>query len=367
MSQISTHLQRHHNSGIYYFRLTVPEQLRPAIGKREIKTSLRTGLRSEATLIAMACYLDAQKLFHRIEVEMGKNDSRLGYITGTVKKPDGTEVTVSIDRKDPAEEAQIASQLLGISGGNSPDNKVSQPKAAPIPDSHRLSVIIKKCVTEHKASNAWTPKTIAENQAIFQLMKEILRNPMIESIGFQEARRVKEVLLELPPNYRKKYPGMTIKQAITAYTGEPISLTTRKKYMRRISSLFNWAVNNGYCHDNPFNKMTFAGKDPLPHEQRKRFDRSDLDKILNPAGFNKTVLRKNYQYWLPLLALFTGARLEELCQLHIDDIRTEDGVPVVDINDQGKKHLKTKASKRLISCSKSSLHWLGNQSRARQS
>ena len=66
MSRISSHLQRHPKSGIYYFRLAVPERLRSAICKREIKRSLRTGLRSEVTLAAMHCFVQAQELFKRV-------------------------------------------------------------------------------------------------------------------------------------------------------------------------------------------------------------------------------------------------------------------------------------------------------------
>jgi integrase len=49
-----------------------------------------------------------------------------------------------------------------------------------------------------------------------------------------------------------------------------------------------------------------------------------------------------------LLGLYTGARLEELCQLHQEDVRDEEGIWVISINDQGEKKLKTHASKRII-------------------
>jgi integrase len=52
---------------------------------------------------------------------------------------------------------------------------------------------------------------------------------------------------------------------------------------------------------------------------------------------------------MPVLALFTGARVNELAQLHLSDIKqTKDGVWVFDINDEGIKRFKTKASRRVI-------------------
>jgi hypothetical protein len=44
------HLWRHPKSGIFYFRQAVPEEHRPAVGKREIKFSLHTTDPKEAKL-----------------------------------------------------------------------------------------------------------------------------------------------------------------------------------------------------------------------------------------------------------------------------------------------------------------------------
>jgi integrase len=41
-------------------------------------------------------------------------------------------------------------------------------------------------------------------------------------------------------------------------------------------------------------------------------------------------------------------RLEEVCQLHQEDIKQVDGVYVIDVNDHDDKRLKTIASKRLV-------------------
>jgi hypothetical protein len=44
------HLWKHPQSGIFYFRRTVPEEQRPAVGKREIKFTLKTTDLKEANL-----------------------------------------------------------------------------------------------------------------------------------------------------------------------------------------------------------------------------------------------------------------------------------------------------------------------------
>lgn len=54
-------------------------------------------------------------------------------------------------------------------------------------------------------------------------------------------------------------------------------------------------------------------------------------------------------YWIPLLGLYTGARIGELAQLRVSDITEEDGKPVLKITDEGEgQRLKTSASLRSI-------------------
>jgi integrase len=58
--------------------------------------------------------------------------------------------------------------------------------------------------------------------------------------------------------------------------------------------------------------------------------------------------------WLPLLALYTGARLEELCQLTVDDVQQEEGIPflhitlILDDDEAPLTSLKTDSSLRRV-------------------
>ncbi|MBF6630262.1 MAG: site-specific integrase [Comamonas sp.] len=54
-------------------------------------------------------------------------------------------------------------------------------------------------------------------------------------------------------------------------------------------------------------------------------------------------------YWLPIIGIYTGARIGELAQLRVSDITEEDGIPVIRITDEGEdQKVKTNASRRYI-------------------
>lgn len=54
-------------------------------------------------------------------------------------------------------------------------------------------------------------------------------------------------------------------------------------------------------------------------------------------------------YWIPLLGLYTGARITELAQLRVSDITEADGIPVIRITDEGEgQKVKTKGSRRSL-------------------
>jgi integrase len=158
---------------------------------------------------------------------------------------------------------------------------------------------------------------------------------------------------KLPGARTKRYKDKTLHQLLRMSIPEkdlykPKSLETR---FTAIRSFLNWCELEGYIDKaKPLNKvLEVPGGKAASKSQRRAFTEDELKRLFSPDTYKRRNLRKDWQYWLPLLGLFTGARLEELCQLSIRDIREESGVWILDINDQGgDKHVKTEAGKRLV-------------------
>jgi integrase len=104
----------------------------------------------------------------------------------------------------------------------------------------------------------------------------------------------------------------------------------------------------------------------LLHKEKKRdrdkravFRAEELEKVFqhtiwtghaNATRRHKvgTEITKDGQYWCPLIASVTGARLEEIAALTVSDIGTEDGIPYFIFDENEIRDVKTEASRRRI-------------------
>ena len=156
-------------------------------------------------------------------------------------------------------------------------------------------------------------------------------------------------MLKLPANVNKNplYREKTIAQVLALKPRDTLAVNTVNKHLMRVSALFAWAKKHGYVRENYFDKLTLKKK-RRAHEERAAFTETELTALFGTDQYRDHRFLHPHYYWLPLLGLYTGARLEELCQLHLEDLHEVDGIWVFDINDTGEKKLKTPASERLI-------------------
>lgn len=235
--------------------------------------------------------------------------------------------------------ARAVGEVLGAKASESIIETKSEP----------LGAIVEAYVANQRAEGAWTEKTEAENSAIYALWIRIVGDQPIKSYGFEQHREYKAKLQRLPSNLNKspRYREKTIDEVISLGDA-PAAPNTINKNLTRVSALFEWAIKYGYATLNPARGMTIANP-KRANEERQAFTDDDLAKLFGSAEYIEGRHKHPYQYWVPLIALYSGARLNEICQLHLNDITEQDGVPVIRITDEdGNKRLKTKAARRII-------------------
>jgi hypothetical protein len=192
------------------------------------------------------------------------------------------------------------------------------------------SEIISKIASEYwdEKSPSWSPRTIPDYRIFRDMLLDFLgKDSMVHAVDYDSGRAYKTHL-------------DTLKNA----KGKPLSDSRKDSYLGWAKQLWKWAIQHNYIDVNPFDGLQVgkAGR-KRADEQRAAFSQDDLKTIFcdSKEYKNDRITRPDY-FWVPILGLFTGCRLEELCQLYVKDVKKEEGVWVLDIvADEPDKRIKT--------------------------
>ena len=135
---------------------------------------------------------------------------------------------------------------------------------------------------------------------------------------------------------------------------EELKASTITKKIGFLKGLFEYAVDQEWIAKNPASKVVLPKGDA--RKGRVPYDLADLKVIFSSPIYSTERFRPQggrgeAAAWIPLIALFTGARLEEIAQLSPNDIFKDsiDNIWVFRITDLGEgQSLKTLSSNRLI-------------------
>lgn len=178
-----------------------------------------------------------------------------------------------------------------------------------------------------------------------------------------------KIAYKIPSNFEnpryKKFKGITLEMILNdapeveAIDYEVRGAGTVKEDLKIIKAFLNWVSKNKDVDlQTPMNALGNEISD-IDHESTKRpFTDEELKTLFednNSASENYTKgFSKPISFFLPLIALYTGARLAEICQLHLTDIKqikassSDTEHWCIDINEDDDKSLKTKYSRRQI-------------------
>lgn len=226
------------------------------------------------------------------------------------------------------------------------------------------SITLPKLVEFYLAERALdpvAPRSSKEWGEHFAFLQEVLGTPdmVVSSIGPQQAQAVKAALLKLPKN-RKKLPAtrnLSLAEAMQVEGIVKIAVPTINKYLQTYISLFGWALRNQYVATNPFDGTFIPKRRGSRRALRDAFSPEQVSDIVHEAVHGtRGFVRHDWQKWSLLIAVYTGARLNEIAQLLVNDIREVEGVLCFDITDlmeggnqlDDRKQLKTVAAKRVV-------------------
>jgi intergrase/recombinase len=213
-----------------------------------------------------------------------------------------------------------------------------------------LSEVVEAFMRERGATQGITEKTNQEYTATFDLFLDsaMLGDVPIKGISRDDITGCLESLQKLPPNRNKspRYKGKSVAELLEMDIEKTVSVRTVNKTMDRISMLLKWANRQGIADNNVAEGLGLKEK-RTQREERNRYSKEDLQRVVD--GLSKLDGKNPERYWIPLITMHSGMRLNEVCQLYLEDVQKVDGVWCFDINENAEdKKLKTPASARVI-------------------
>lgn len=385
---LAYHLRRSRH-GIYYFRIVLPDPLAAVLGQREGVRSL--GIRSPkiARISGYQLSLRLTPILERLQRIMAidpnsinPNDVRKLIVEGMVFQPDGGMRVARVEtNNDPviakqemkaledtatawrrvhdftanlsdeefakrkAEAMRLRDEMLAMSAA-------PQPAAIPAPASMPVAGVsmplrpstLRQCFDAYIASK----KKISESaktayKGSFELFAKLSggESRMAHEITEVEFMEFNDALAFVPAHATKR--GIELKRAADMIASPPmgkdkagnpvdydaISGNTANLHCTNLQGFFDYVINSGRRNgDNPFVKLP-RHSDGEEIGGADGFDEHELRAIFKPESLMQA--KRPSQFWTPLLALYTGARLNELACLKLADFVEEKGIPCISI------------------------------------
>ncbi|UQZ88008.1 hypothetical protein C4J81_01755 [Deltaproteobacteria bacterium Smac51] len=234
---------------------------------------------------------------------------------------------------------------------NSAAEKVDK-EPAPI-----VSVVMEKYINTKISDGHWKTQTIADHKNRLSTLLEIIPDKPIDEITRDDMRKFRDTIRKLPPNRGRsaKYRDKTIAEllAMNIPQEETLNVKTVNVITSELASFFEWCIREGILSANPATGLQIKD-DRQAIELRDAFTMDDLRLIFSHKKFTQGKFKFPAYFWIPLIGLFTGMRLEEISQLQCSDIIQINDLWIIDVNDKGKdehgfnKSLKTGNARRLI-------------------
>lgn len=207
----------------------------------------------------------------------------------------------------------------------------------------------KRFASMKKNLKGTTKQRIYMDKLSIQLAFMLIGKEYIEDITPQDCRKLSMQIHSVSKKWTALYQKReALQDILTSSPKNALAKSTIQRYLFVFKEFMRYAVKEEIIQ----NSMNDFIDIPLRTDSLKRepFTSDELHKIFNPKYYPNPHERKNIaKFWIPIIALYHGCRQNEICQMDLNDVVQEKGIPCLSINDRGEdKSLKNKGSNRVI-------------------
>lgn len=342
---ISMHLSTYltvNRFGVWYYRTRIPSDLRVSFAHSQIRRSTKTTDKRLALVRARQLAAHAASLFQGMRMHCNIAPSNPAF--SLLYKADLTALGLGVhevqyDSSNEADKAEVERLTERIHG------LVSTARPMANKASTALSAVIAEFIAEERRT--LRPATMEKYEHSLHCFLELSGDMPITAVSQTTLGAFKRQAARLPKHAAKNPAtrGKSVPELAAMDHPDVIADRTLNTHLRNVVSFMRWAKGHySAVQALTSDKLAISIK-TRADEERAVFSDDDLAKIFG-ASFIKL---RDHKKWLLLMGVYSGARIEELCQLNLGaDVHQEQGVWVFNFNDLDDKNLKTKASKRKV-------------------
>lgn len=354
-------------SGLYV-RFLVPADLRCAIGTRFLVRSLGNRRGDEARFLAAAygvalsrafdtlrrgdAMVDFKKLFESARQAADQGETNHWTATGfQIGQLNLGNVSVN-GRQDTDDFIRTVQALL-----ESPANALApSPPQLAVATPPEPSPLLSEEIQNHLADlerRRLAPDTITESKHTLRIFLAVTGDIPVREIKATHARAFLDAVRWWPERatVRPQYRHLSVLGIIEAGKRDQVPMPSRhtlNKHHQRLGAFLNALVGLDLLAKNPLKAIKPEIDTSTDLDTGRPFSTEELQAMFEPTRF-KAWATSPHRWWGPMIGLYTGARVTEIAQLFIEDVREIDGVWGLFFwkNTRGQK-IKNKSSIRFV-------------------
>jgi integrase len=336
VDQLTPDLARALAASLKHDCLAVDEELRTNPMKWSIGGGLSARLRGMPEVLADSLHEVNTERFEALSTAVARG--QIGEALGGMQQA-GAKLGISFDSETPGFADALQECLVALKEAYSlrlrrdkgeviatPSPVSPSPSVAP----QEHVVLLRDVFDSWKAAKVRGTDAVKACERALKLFEQHTGNPPIQKLTRKQGSEFRSWLLTLGTSSKTAHDRLTYVKSLLGFAWQDLELLQRNPWR---------GLDIEYT--------TEARREPWTSDQIEAFFQLPLfTEYALPSKWNAAA---DAAYWIPLLGLYTGARIGELCQLRTEDVVVDSGVAAIKITDAGEgARVKTEASVRSV-------------------
>lgn len=300
---------------VYYYRRRVPDDLRLIIGKPYLVKTLATAHRATAVVLARRYATRTDSLYEQLRaMKTSKSEGNQFNYTFEIDLDDlGILRKIKVDATP--DETEAVEAAIKATLQNLPSQSGRVQSAPLIQNQISAQDLIEHFFREGIGSGRWKNPETTRSRDYGPIWTKFLQHTQKHGLTLAAAKEYRASVL-----------------------GSAASPETKHRNLYRVHAV----VTYGVAHHDLDARMLAELKMPKTKGRGKNsrakpylpFTQDELSLLFHSTEYRQNSFKKPSHFWLPMLGLYTGARLEELAGLHLSAFSTIDEIPAVVLSDE---------------------------------